>query len=111
MQRRNGFSAGDRGPSYVKHTICPRHPVCRSETWEVAKRRIACSPHGSFTPTVVRTEPPNAVKRSRREYHYHSDCHRHAGGNPALEQVISLAPSGGRGVPNSVACAFALHRN
>jgi len=41
--------------------------------------------------SAVRTEQPNAVTRSRLEYHYHSDCHRRAGGNPALEQVISLA--------------------
>lgn len=31
------------------------------------------------------------MTRSRLEYHYHPDCHRRAGCNPALEQVISLA--------------------
>lgn len=59
---------------------------------EVAERRLAMPPHGIFTPTAVLTEPPNAVKRSRREYHCHPDCHRHAGSNPTLEQVISLSP-------------------
>ena len=66
---------------------------------EVAKRQFALLPHGSFTPTVVLTEPPpllDPVSRAvaGREYHYHPDCHGHTGSNPVLEQVISLASRG-----------------
>lgn len=35
--------------------------------WEITKRQVAYLPHGSLTPTVDLTEPPNAVTRSRRE--------------------------------------------
>ena len=64
---------------------------------EIAKRQFASLPHGSFTPTVVLTEPPpllDPVSRAvaGREYHYHPDCHRHIGSNPMLKQVISLVP-------------------
>ena len=37
-------------------SICPRHPEM---LWEVAKRSAANWHHGSFTPTVVLTEPPS----------------------------------------------------
>ena len=66
---------------------------------EIAKRQFASLPHGSFTPTVVLTEPPpllGPVSRAvaGREYHYHPDCHGHTGSNPVLEQVFSLASLG-----------------
>ena len=63
--------------------------------WEVVKRRCAAPPHGSFTPTAVLTEPPPLCEAvAGREYHCHSDCHRHAGGKPALAGVFSLGPVG-----------------
>ena len=81
--------------------------------WEVVKRRCATPPHGSFTPTAVLTEPPPLFETvAGREYHCHSDCHRRAGGKPALAGGI-LARPGRAGVmayPAAVAHAFA-HRN
>ena len=70
---------------YVRHTICPRHPVCVAFSLG-SRQAVVCSPpHGSFTPTVVLTEPPPLFETvAGREYHCHSDCHGHAGCNPAL---------------------------
>ena len=90
--------------------ICPRHPGPQRE---VVKRRCAAPPHGSFTPTAVLTEPPPLFETvAGREYHCHSDCHRRAGGKPALAAGV-LARPGRAGVmayPAAVAHAFA-HRN
>ena len=66
---------------------------------EIAKRQFASLPHGSFTPTVVLTDPsplldPVSRAVAGREYHYHPDCHGHTGSNPVLEQVFSLASLG-----------------
>ena len=52
--------------------------------WEIVEQQPAEPLHGSLTPTVVLTEPPNAVTRSRREYHYPPDCYGHTGSNPVL---------------------------
>ena len=67
---------------------------------EIAKRQAAYLPHGSLTPTVVLTEPPNAVTRSRREYHYHSGCHGRAGGIPTLIAGFLAHRIAGHGVPD-----------
>ena len=77
----------------------------RKNRREVAKRQIAILPHGSFTPAVVPTEPPplrdpafgGAV--AGREYHCHSGCHGHAGGNPALSVGFLACSKGNPGVP------------
>lgn len=56
---------------------------------EVVKRRCAAPPHGSFTPTAVLTEPPPLLETvAGREYHCHSDCHRHIRGNLILTKGI-----------------------
>ena len=52
----------------------------------IIRRRIADPLHGSLTPAAVLTEPPNAVTRSRREYHYPFGCRRHTGGLQLLRQ-------------------------
>ena len=94
----------------IRKPICPRHPGPQRE---VVKRRCAAPPHGSFTPTAVLTEPPPLCEAvAGREYHCHSDCHRHAGGKPALAGGILARPgrSGVMAHPAAVAHAFA-HRN
>ena len=55
-----------------------------------SRQAVACSPpHGSFTPTAVLTEPPPLCEAvAGREYHCHSDCHRHTGSNPALTKGV-----------------------
>ena len=64
-------------------------------------------------PSMVLIEPPPLLETvAGREYHCHSDCHRHTGGNPILAEGF-LAGSGKPGVmayPAAVARAFA-HRN
>ena len=56
----------------------------------IIRRRIADPLHGSSTPPAVLTEPPNAVTRSRREYHYPFGCRRHTGG-PRLPRQDTFA--------------------
>lgn len=85
----------------------------QAEAWEIIKRRFATPPHGSFTPAAVLTEPPPLLETvAGREYHCHSDRHRHTGGNLILAEGV-LARPGKPGVmayPAAVARAFA-HRN
>ena len=57
----------------------------------IIRRRIADPLHGSLTPAAVLTEPPNAVTRSRREYHYPFGCRRHTGGLRLWQQKVSLS--------------------
>ena len=57
-----------KGIFYLSPT--PRKCWCVITQREVTKRSAANWRHGSSTPTVGLTEPPNTVKRSRREYHY-----------------------------------------
>ena len=74
---------------YCKST-CPRRPGLQRE---VIKRRFAAPPHGSFTPAAVLTEPPPLLETvAGREYHCHSDCHRHTGGNPILAEGFLAGP-------------------
>ena len=103
---------------YVMHTICPRHPVCRPKPGKSSSGGLLTTSR-EFHPNC---RPHCVILRSRavagREYHCHSDCHRHTGGNPAFtegvlahlgsvrsvcrpyfQQVIVLQPSGLRGVP------------
>ena len=62
----------------------------QAEAWEIIKRRFAAPPHGSFTPAAVLTEPSLLLETvTGREYHCHSDCHRHTGGNPELMYLMN----------------------
>ena len=81
---------------YVRHTICPRHPVCVAFSLG-SRQAVVCSPpHGSSTPTVVLTEPPPLFETvAGREYHCHSDCHGHAGCSPALAEGPIALPEWG----------------
>ena len=61
----------------------------QAEAWEIIKRRFAAPPHGSFTPAAVLTEPSLLLETvTGREYHCHSDCHRHIRGNLILTKGI-----------------------
>ena len=73
---------------------------------EIAKRQAADLPHGSLTPAVVLTEPPNAVTRSRREYHYRSGCRGHAGCSPTLIAGFLARRIAGHGVPDYSGSCF-----
>ena len=65
----------------------------QAEAWEIIKRRFAAPPHGSFTPAAVLTEPSLLLETvTGREYHCHSDCHRHTGGNPILAEGFLAGP-------------------
>jgi hypothetical protein len=91
---------------FVLDTPCERAKALGS------RQAAVCSlPHGSLTPAVVLTEPPNTVKCSRREYHYCSDCHRHTGSNPVLVEGVLARPdlAGVLAYPATLAHAFA-HR-
>lgn len=91
----------------VDGQVCIAHylsstPRVQAEAWEIIKRRFAAPPHGSFTPAAVLTEPPPLLETvAGREYHCHSDCHRHTGGNPILAEGVLARPGkpGGHGVP------------
>ena len=73
-----------------RQPTCPRRPGLQRE---VIKRRCAAPPHGSFTPAAVLTEPPPLCEAmAGREYHCHSDCHRHTGGNPILAEEFLAGP-------------------
>ena len=86
-----------------------------AEAWEIIKLRFAAPPHGSFTPAAVLTEPSPLLETvAGREYHCHSDCHRHTGGNPILAEGFLARPGkpkpGVMAYPAAMARAFA-HRN
>ena len=82
----------------VDGQVCIAHylsstPRVQAEAWEIIKRRFAAPPHGSFTPAAVLTEPPPLLETvAGREYHCHSDCHRHTGGNPILAEGFLARP-------------------
>lgn len=65
---------------------------------EVAKRRFAGPPHGSFTPTVVLTEPPPLRDPACAGLWLDGSTIvipaviARSGGNPTPQQVFSLAP-------------------
>lgn len=94
-------------PSYLK--LCRAHNLSSTPRvrWEVAKRWSAKPPHGSFTPAVVLTEPPNAVMRSRREYHCHFGCHGRTRGHPvSAAGPLARLRGEGRGAPNCRSLCF-----
>lgn len=80
---------------------------------EIIMWQYAAPPHENFTPTAVLTESPPLLETvAGREYHCHSDCHCHIGGNPIFTKRVLARPGepGCMAYPAAVACAFA-HQN
>lgn len=61
---------------------------------------VSCTVSRELYPCMVLMQPPNAVTRSRREYHYHSGCHGRAGGSPTLIAGFLAHRIAGHGVPD-----------
>ena len=100
---------------YVMHTICPRHPVCWPKPGKSSSGGLLTTSR-EFHPNC-RSDRAAPIACScidyravaGREYHYHSDCHRYAGSNPALTKGVLAWHGWNRSLVNLISMVHRFH--